>query len=197
MRTIYWKLQNTFQNVDIKIITKILENALNLWSEYIDIDFLEYNDAKIPNNNSNFLILSFMPQFHKCQNFDGEGGILAHGTLPTINQNLEIHFDSDERWIFQDKVFNLLNKDPLFYNVALHEIGHTLGLKHNSDLNSIMYSTYSRFITEPSNADIYYLQAIYGARKNPNFAKHSQLYNLIKLFGNFLCNCNIYLFPSL
>ncbi len=49
-----------------------------------------------------------------------------------------------------------------FFSVALHEVGHALGLKHTRDVNSTMHRFSTR--TELSGADILTFQDLYGLR---------------------------------
>ena len=51
----------------------------------------------------------------------------------------DIHFDDDENWI--ENSTNLLDGVD-FYSVALHELGHSLGLAHSPVYASIMFPYY-------------------------------------------------------
>lgn len=66
--------------------------------------------------------------------FDGKGGVLAHA-FPPFGTALagDIHFDAVEAW----------NIDYGLFTVALHEIGHSLGLAHSKISQSVMYPTHS------------------------------------------------------
>ncbi|HEY5854095.1 MAG TPA: matrixin family metalloprotease [Aldersonia sp.] len=61
--------------------------------------------------------------------FDGAGTIVAHGFYP---QNGRLHFDDAEGW-------NTAGGNVDLLNVAIHEIGHVLGLGHSRERNTIMW----------------------------------------------------------
>jgi len=95
---------------------------------------------------------------------DGSGSTLALATnsfVPDSNVNVmqvmisaEIKFDD----------FDMADADAtLFYLVALHEVGHTLGLSHVDDPFQIMYPFYNENLTGPAAGDVAGLQKLYGA----------------------------------
>ncbi|KAK8572379.1 hypothetical protein V6N13_047980 [Hibiscus sabdariffa] len=65
--------------------------------------------------------------------FDGPNGILAHAFPPTDGR---FHYDADEPW-------SVAANPGSFHleTVALHEIGHLLGLGHSSIEGAVMYSS--------------------------------------------------------
>lgn len=65
--------------------------------------------------------------------FDGPYNILAHAFEPTAGR---LHFDGEENWSFPPP-----GKDQIdVIWVAMHEMGHVLGLQHSSDPNAVMYA---------------------------------------------------------
>lgn len=85
--------------------------------------------------------------------FDGPGGNLAHAFLPGSSKDGDIHIDADEKW-----------SEQFLYNVAVHEIGHSLGLGHSWFYDSIMHNAYTRTdkITSLHKDDLEGLKKIYG-----------------------------------
>ncbi|KGN52408.1 metalloendoproteinase 2-MMP [Cucumis sativus] len=66
--------------------------------------------------------------------FDGEGGILGHAFGPIDGR---VHFDADEQWA---EIGSLTNENFDFESVALHEIGHALGLGHSIFPSAVMWA---------------------------------------------------------
>jgi hypothetical protein len=70
--------------------------------------------------------------------FDGPGNILAHTFYPAPPNPEPIagdmHFDDAESWHIGANID--------LFSVALHELGHTLGLGHSDDPNDVMYPYY-------------------------------------------------------
>jgi hypothetical protein len=94
-------------------------------------------------------------------NFDGKGNVLAHGFFPNNNECLGIHFDKSENWYFGESS-NTPDGQTNFYTVLLHEIGHTLGIEHSANNNSIMYAYYNGGINKLTQDDIWAIQYLYG-----------------------------------
>lgn len=98
--------------------------------------------------------------------FDGVLGTLAHAFSPP---NGRFHLDAEENWVIDGSFANAPYSAMDLESVAVHEIGHLLGLGHSSVEAAIMYPTISSRIrkVELDPDDIAGVQELYGA--NPNF----------------------------
>lgn len=95
--------------------------------------------------------------------FDGQGGVLAHTFYPAPPNPESIagdmHFDDDEEWVAGAESSP---RSVDLFSVALHELGHALGLGHSDVPGSVMYPYYRR-ATALTQTDIDAILTLYAA----------------------------------
>ena len=150
-KTITWNILIYYKYLLNKIQDETLEKAFKLWEHASPLIF-----TKTSSTNPDVKIEFAAGAHGDRYNFDGKGGVLAHAYPPGWYSHLagDIHFDADEGW----------NIDYDLLSVALHEIGHSLGLAHSKFSRSVMYATY-RKTTQLHVDDRNGVTALYGECK--------------------------------
>ena len=113
-----------------------MRRAFDEWAKYGNLKFIQVFDPAAD------IIVGFGSGHHGDRYpFDGPGNILAHAYYPYEMESYggDIHFDEDENW--RENSTNLIDGVD-FYSVALHELGHSLGLAHSPVYSSIMFPYY-------------------------------------------------------
>ncbi|CAD7090991.1 unnamed protein product [Hermetia illucens] len=113
-----------------------MAKAFNIWSQYSNLKFKRVYDPAAD------IIVAFGAQYHGDNYpFDGPGNILAHAFYPYEMDSFggDIHFDEDENW--KENSTDLADGVD-FFAVAVHELGHSLGLAHSPIYSSIMFPYY-------------------------------------------------------
>ncbi|KAK1554123.1 hypothetical protein Q3G72_008123 [Acer saccharum] len=146
---------------------KTIIRAFSRWADVTPLTFTQiesYNEADIK--------IAFYSGDHGDGGaFDGPLGQLAHAFEPPAGM---FHFDSDENWEVEGEQLKLPSRVVTavdLESVAVHEIGHLLGLGHSTDKESVMYAmlpTSARKVLLKRD-DIAGIQSIYGANtKTPS-----------------------------
>ncbi|MHC4501507.1 MAG: matrixin family metalloprotease, partial [Planctomycetota bacterium] len=117
--------------------------ALNEWAKYVQISWAQTSTA----NQSRTVDIKWATYDHGDSDpFDGPDGVVAHAALPPPDNSDslagDLHFDDSEDW--DDYCYSGSPID--LYSLALHELGHSLGLGHSSNPDAVMYTPFDSYI---------------------------------------------------
>ncbi|XP_056373313.1 matrix metalloproteinase-21-like [Hyla sarda] len=131
-RTLKWRLMGEGYSMQLTIEQqrRILNMAFRMWSEVIPLQFEE----DLTGGDIDIRVGFGTGQHLGCsQAFDGVGQQFAHAWYLG-----DIHFDDDEHFVgpSSEQGISLLK-------VAVHEIGHALGLPHINRIGSVMQPNYT------------------------------------------------------
>jgi hypothetical protein len=154
--TLNYSVASVPSGMNQQLVESTIATALKVWSDVADINFVKTTQRGL----SRSLDFTFSP-------IDGSGGTLAQAYFPAdVNPARiagDVQFDSSESWevgnALGSRAFDLLE-------VAVHEIGHALGLDHSHASGSVMADTVSpsESFSKLSTADIAAIRGLYAAR---------------------------------
>lgn len=129
--------------------------AFAAWQAVANIQFTEVPDSGLP-----FDALNATGHIRiGAHSFDGTGGMLAHAYYPPpngVSAAGDLHLDIAENWSCTAAGGVDIGI------VALHEIGHSIGLAHEGAALAVMNPSYNASLTALQTDDINGAQAIYG-----------------------------------
>ncbi|WP_162009465.1 matrixin family metalloprotease [Labrenzia sp. CE80] len=166
--TVTWSFAETSGDIfdfDFQISSSTYQNlirdAFDRWESVADIDFVEVSD------NSSVDIRLGWDQIDGASGTLGEASwyyYYSNGDYDSLSE-AEIRFDYEENWSTDP---DYVGSQANFYAVALHEIGHSIGLGHPTNPDTLMYA-YSVDQTDLHYWDIYGIEIIYGAAEADDF----------------------------
>jgi len=139
-------------------IRDALRSAYDRWAAVTPLSFAE--DVVSPDMRIGFFSGNHGDGSNNA--FDGSSGVLAHCYYPPPNGGDlagDCHFDEAESWSVALPVTGID-----LPTVALHELGHGLGLAHSNVSSAVMYAYYGGARRDLTQDDIQGIQSIYGQR---------------------------------
>lgn len=132
-----YTLQTLTKKLPSELVQQELQRAMAEWSSVVRVSFQK---GTVAPGAKNINILFGSRDHGDPYAFDGAGRVLAHTFYPAPPNPEpiagDLHFDDDENWN--------IGSDIDLYSVALHELGHALGLGHSDVPNAVMYPYYRR-----------------------------------------------------
>jgi len=137
-------------------VDNTIQSALSMWAKVSPLTFSKVTDGPAD------IEIIFENKKDRGYSFDGRGGELAYAYFPGSNAGRfgDLHFDDEE-------LFTVHKSQPGGVDLkwlALHELGHSLGLEHSSTKGAIMYPIYSGYHPglELHRDDVLGIQQLYG-----------------------------------
>ncbi|XP_046648830.1 interstitial collagenase-like [Daphnia pulicaria] len=129
-------------------VDREIAKAFQMWADVADLTFVHLNESSTV--DIEILFVSAV--------FDGPGGVLGKSSYP--REGAFVHFDESETWTQNS------DKETSLFQVATHQFGHTLGLRHSSVRTAVMSPIYDYSPDfKLDKDDIEGIQALYG--ENP------------------------------
>jgi Ca2+-binding RTX toxin-like protein len=139
---------HSFEGQLTGIYQSLVRAAFDRWESLADINFVEVSDSSAVDIRMGW------------DSFDGRGGTLGEARFTYqsgVMTRAEIAFDKAETWVTDPQA----SSGTSFFAVALHEIGHALGLAHTDDPETLMYP-YLGQQRELDNLDAEGITLLYG-----------------------------------
>ncbi|XP_065066313.1 interstitial collagenase-like [Rhopilema esculentum] len=160
-RVLTWRIHNYGNDgIPKPVIRKTFKKSLVKWANVTNLSFKEISSGK-PDILFKFALGKHGDPSPFSRPWDG---VIAHAYYPkhsTPGLAGDVHFNDDKKFT----VNSYKGKDLLW--VALHEVGHSLGMEHSNAKGSIMFPYYQSYTgkeSELTEDDIGGIQSLYGTK---------------------------------
>ncbi|KAI8435364.1 hypothetical protein MSG28_003683 [Choristoneura fumiferana] len=149
-KSISYRVLNGSSTLGKERVEALMAKGLALWAPHVGLKFHREDTGEAD------IEVSFASWDHGDGfPFDGLGGVMAHAFCPPYGA---MHFDDDEVWGELDDE----DEDATdFFAVAVHEIGHALGMAHSAVKSSVMYPYYQPTVARLHADDISGMRELY------------------------------------
>ncbi|KAK4783382.1 hypothetical protein SAY86_007756 [Trapa natans] len=130
-RDMTYRFKYTAPRVSLADLRAIFDRVFQRWSAVTTFKFREAGNGERADISIGF----FTWNHGDGKPFDGPGHVVAHAFAP---QDGRLHFDGSEHWSTVNPTRTQIDLE----SVAMHEMGHILGLMHSTVKNAIMYPSF-------------------------------------------------------
>ena len=151
--TLTYYIENTSAHVSSTACEEAIYNAFNTWQSNSVLSF-----TRVYSSDADIKVKWVTGNHGDGHPFDGQYGVLAHAFYPYPSGGSyagQLHFDDDENWSVNGTGIDV-------ESVALHEIGHLLGISHSTISTAVMYPYYSDIKRELESDDKEAVWDLYG-----------------------------------